>query len=91
MQMKDYSNLSSLPQGSSAEIYYIPPNCSLYTRFYDLGITEGAVIRCVRKKKGIAAFLIKGTVIALRDEDTKAIKTIPLRGAFDEAVKKKKH
>lgn len=84
--MKNISSLSLLPQGQKAEVYCVPPSCSLYTRFNDLGITKGATVCCVRRKKGIAAYLIKSTVIALRDEDTEHIKILPPRGALDESV-----
>ena len=84
--MKDISTLSLLPQGKKAEIYCVPTNCSLYTRFNDLGITKGATVTCVRRKKSIAAYLIKSTVIALRNEDTECIKILPSRSAFDDPV-----
>ena len=44
-------------------------------RLRDLGFENGAVISCVlQKPKGnIAAFLVRGAVIALREEDSRLV------------------
>lgn len=43
-------------------------------RLMELGLTEGAEVTCVLCGSGIRAYLIRGAVIALRDEDGQRIK-----------------
>ena len=62
--------LSSLPEGTNGIITKID---EINHTFYDLGIIEGTVVKCVKKNKGIGAYLIKDCVIALRDEETRKI------------------
>ncbi len=59
--------MSSLPEGTKGKI--IKTDKTNYT-LNDLGIIEGTVVKCVKKSKGIGAYLIKDCVIALRDEET---------------------
>ena len=46
-------------------------------RLMELGLTEGANVACVLCGSGIRAYLIRGAVIALRDEDGRRIKIKP--------------
>ena len=46
-------------------------------RLMELGLTEGAEVSCVLCGSGIRAYLIRGAVIALRDEDRQRIKIKP--------------
>ena len=67
------TTLNQLEQGKKAVIASVPESCRLFNRLRDLGIIEGSVISCVNRKKGIAAYFVRGTVIALRDCDTKCV------------------
>ena len=42
-------------------------------RFRSLGITEGTDIACLYKRKGISAYLIRGALVGIRDEDARRI------------------
>lgn len=42
-------------------------------RMRSIGITEGTVIRCMYKRKGIAAYLVRGALVGIRDEDARKI------------------
>lgn len=39
-------------------------------RLMELGMVDGAEVECVLRRRNIAAFLVKGTVIALRERDS---------------------
>lgn len=67
------TTLNQLEQGKKAVIASVPESCRLFNRLRDLGIIEGSVISCVNRKKGIAAYFVRGTVIALRDCDTQCV------------------
>ena len=67
------TTLNQLEQGKKAVIASVPETCRLFRRLRDLGIIEGSVISCVNRKKGIAAYFVRGTVIALRDCDTQCV------------------
>ena len=71
--MNDEILLSSLQEGDAAVISQIPLSNNLYERFFDMGIIRGTDIKCVKRKKGIAAYSVRQTVIALRDADTNSI------------------
>ena len=61
--------LSSINTGGSAKIL------ALAGRLSDLGFEPEEAVTCVlRKRKGnIAAYLVRGAVIALREEDSRMI------------------
>lgn len=42
-------------------------------RLFDLGFAPRSVISCVLKKKNIAAYLVRSSVIAIREEDSRLI------------------
>lgn len=42
-------------------------------RLMDLGFTEGAEVTCVLCGSGIKAYLVRGAVIALRNEDSRKV------------------
>lgn len=67
------TTLNQLEQGQKAVIASVPESCRLFSRLRDLGIIEGSAISCVNRKKGIAAYFVRGTVIALRDCDTQCV------------------
>lgn len=54
-----------------------PQNAAMRRRLMDIGFTEGAEIECVLAAPGggIKAYLVRGSVIALREGDARLIKT----------------
>ena len=72
--MKTYL-LCDLPIGKKAKITSINCNYNIKRRLLDLGIIENSNIVPVFRSpfKDPTAYLIRGTIIALRNEDTKNI------------------
>ena len=70
--------LDELKMGKSAVVLSIDKNSDLYQRFIDIGIIENTMIECVLKSpsNNPKAYLIRGAVIAIRNEDASAIKII---------------
>lgn len=73
--MKEGVLLSALPTGKSAKVTKITAGGKLKRRFADLGIIEGSQISAIQR--GLSgdptAYNIRGTVIALRKEDSDKI------------------
>lgn len=65
--------LNQLKKNQEALILRINPDSPVFQRVTDLGFSKGSKIKCVEKRKGTSAFFIKGTVVALRDEDSENI------------------
>ena len=67
--------LSHIPPGTSAQIVFLGNDAQMAGRLRDLGFTPGAVISCVLQKtrRNIAAYLVRGAVIALREEDSRLV------------------
>lgn len=74
----DYDKkLSMLAPDHSAIICKNDACAGIKSRLYDIGLIEGTEVTCVGRSPsgGIAAFLIRGAVIAIRDEDSGFIYT----------------
>ena len=71
--MADNIHMSALGEGECGKIDLIPEDCRLNSRFADLGIIKGTRVKCIRRKKGTAAYSIRQTVFAIRDADTEKI------------------
>ncbi|MBP3361618.1 MAG: ferrous iron transport protein A [Clostridia bacterium] len=67
----DNNTLSALKIDDSAKIKELRSAGSIRRRLQDIGLIEGTDVKCVLKSPGgdPAAFLIRGTVIAIRRED----------------------
>lgn len=67
--------LDTLPIGKSAKIHSLTSNNLERRRMLDFGLIPGSQITAVYKSPfgNPTAYLIKGTVIALRNEDAKKI------------------
>ena len=67
--------LDLLPIGKVAEIVSLKSRGIQRRRMLDLGLVNGAYIKALQKSPSLDpnAYLIKGTVIALRKEDAKNI------------------
>lgn len=66
--------LYDLQPGKTASIYTVCPS-SLRDRLYDMGFSEGTSTECVAAApfKGPRAYLVRGTLIALRKEDAMTV------------------
>lgn len=67
--------LTDLAIGQTGFIKGISPDFSLYTRLVDIGFSKGSEVECIFKSPlgDPTAYLIKGTVIALRREDAQNV------------------
>lgn len=67
--------LSSLQPGERARICNLDATSNLYLRLQDMGLIDDTIIECVGESPhgDPRSFLIRGTVIALRDEDIQHI------------------
>lgn len=65
-----FERLSSLKEGECCTVKHIFAEGACLCRLTDLGVTEGAKIRCVRKSifGDPVAYEIRGALIALRNE-----------------------
>lgn len=74
--------LCDIIPGETAKIICLANEGLMAGRLMDLGFTPGAVISCVlqKKKKNIAAYLVRNAVIALRSEDSRLIMVQELCG-----------
>lgn len=70
--------LNLLEIGQVAKIKKVAKNSELYQRFLDIGIIEGSTIECVLISpwNNPKAYRVKGTTIAIRNEDAKAIEIV---------------
>ena len=77
-------DLLSLPQGTDAVICGVDVRGDMRRRLFDLGMTPGAGIRCLFAAPGGGprAYMIRGTVIALRGDDAAKI-TVKDGGRWD--------
>ena len=68
-------SLSEILPGDTAVIYAVERS-ELQHRMYDLGFVPGTRVECVASAPfgGPRAYLVRGAVIALRDDDTRLIK-----------------
>ena len=67
--------LSSLSVGQSGTVASVDANDDILRRLLDIGIVTGTRLKCVLKSPlgDPSAFLIRGAVIALRNEDSSKI------------------
>lgn len=67
--------LSSLKPGEQSNVVNLDVKGSLRRRILDLGIVPGTVLTCVGKAPAgdPIAYLVRGTIIALRSEDASLI------------------
>lgn len=70
--------LNLLEIGQVAKVKKVTKSSELYQRFLDIGIMEGSTIECVLKSpwNNPKAYRVKGTTIAIRNEDASAIEIL---------------
>ncbi len=71
----DIFTLDKLTPGNSAHVKNINADGKLKRRLYDLGFINGTLVKALRKSPGgdPHAYFVRGTVIALRQEDAAKI------------------
>jgi len=69
--MHQFRTLASLEEGESARVQSLHHNGAVRRRLQDIGLTEHASVQCVQKSPSgeIAAYRIRGAVMALRQAD----------------------
>ncbi|MCB8817926.1 FeoA family protein [Desulfosporosinus shakirovi] len=74
------NSLSDLSLGSDCQIVSLELSGLLRRRILDLGIVPGTLIRCIRRGPSgdPTAYMVRGTLIALRSEDAAQIFVIKL-------------
>ncbi len=67
--------LSNIKEGSTAYVVKIHSKGTIRRRLQDIGIINGTKIKCIRKSPlgDPCAYLIYGTLIAIRNSDAKNI------------------
>ncbi len=68
--------LADLHENESARVVRLDTGSRLLQRFIDLGLIEGTRVRCLHRGRGIAAYLVRGAVIAVRNTDCTGILTL---------------
>lgn len=65
--------------GMCGQIEFLGNDDHMAGRLRDLGFVPGAIVSCVLQKsrRNIAAYLVRGAVIALREEDSRYILVNP--------------
>ncbi len=73
--------LCNINPGERARIIFLDHEDRTAARLMDLGFVPGARLSCVlqKKKRNIAAYLVRSAVIALRKEDSRLIMVSPCR------------
>ena len=69
-------SLDKLNINDKAKVISIDKKCKLKKRLEDLGLVKGNIIKCEFKSifKDPTAYLIKGSLISIRNSDSKYIK-----------------
>lgn len=65
--------LCDLKLGDSVYINQINTSGDMRIRLYDLGLIEGTNIKLILVSNGIKAYLVRNSLIAIRDNDAKDI------------------
>ena len=77
--MEKESGLNRLCPGESAFVKGLNNNGALRRRLLDMGIVEGTRVECLGMSPGgdPKAFLVRGAVLAIRDQDCRDIMIYP--------------
>lgn len=71
---RESAPLSQIAEGGKAVIFSFHLNAPMKDRLYSLGMIPGTAIKCLYKRKGgLAAYSVRGAVIALRLSDAEHI------------------
>lgn len=85
--MSEVIRLTELNRGDTAVITELVTHDDIRRRLQDIGLIEGTVVECLGKSPlgDPIAFLIRGAVIALRNEDSSQILIQPKTRKFPES------
>lgn len=72
-------NLSELERDENCRVERLSLAGDMRRRLMDLGFTEGAKVTCVLCGNGINAYLVRGAVIALRNEDSSKVQVSKIK------------
>ena len=74
--MKTFPSLNDVPIGQTATVKKVHATGGMRRRLLDIGLIENTKVKCVGQSPfgNPKAYLIRGAVIALRNEDSKKIK-----------------
>lgn len=77
--MQDRICLSDVKVGQEALVKKLETAGSMRRRLYDIGLIENTPVKCLGRSPAgdPAAYLIRGAVIAIRNEDSKNIIVVP--------------
>ena len=75
-------SLDLLPPGSAAEIVSVHNEDAMARRLKDIGFSPACSVECLYRSAAgdPTAFWVRGTVIALRQEDSRRILVVPIGG-----------
>lgn len=73
--MTNLDSLATLEVGETATVYCLLLSGNMRRRLQDMGLIEGTKVECLLKSPSgnPTAYLIRGAVIALRQEDSSSI------------------
>ncbi len=73
--MEKNKTLFTLSEGSCGTVTCLCSESSMRRRLRDIGLVEGTPVLCLQRAASgsIAAYLIRGTVFALRSEDSEKV------------------
>lgn len=73
--MTNLDSLATLEVGEKATVYCLLLSGNMRRRLQDMGLIEGTKVKCLLKSPSgnPTAYLIRGAVIALRQEDSSSI------------------
>ncbi len=73
--MSSITSLNCLKEGQKARVHSLISQNNIKRRLQDIGLIEGTEVICLHKSPmgDPVAYLIRGAVIALREEDSKTI------------------
>lgn len=71
-------NLSAVRQGMTVSVSKLLTDGSIRRRLLDIGLIEGTQVRCLYSSPSgdPTAYLVRGTVVALRREDSQHIRVL---------------
>lgn len=73
--MEALLRLNALPAGQTGTVATVEGHGALQRRLQELGLTRGALVRCLDRRRGGRAgcYDVRGTVLALRRSDSRAV------------------
>ncbi len=80
---RDAQTMAELAQGQGGVVTGLRTAGSMRRRLQDIGLTEGTPVRCLWSSPAgdPRAYLIRGAIIALRDQDSAGVLIEPRGGA----------